>query len=70
MDERLFPKKLVAEIAVFILGLAPSTKVNANEPPGPQIEQEHDRGGTTCGRSEQLGRGPPRCSQDRGEEAH
>jgi len=28
--------------------------------------QEHDRGRTSCGRSEELGRGPPRHSQDRG----
>jgi hypothetical protein len=35
----------------------------------PQTEQEHDRGGTSCGRSEELGRGPPGRSQDRGEEA-
>jgi hypothetical protein len=39
------------------------------EPLHPHTAQEHDRGGTGCGRSEELGRGPPRRSQDRGEEA-
>jgi hypothetical protein len=35
------------------------------EPPHPQTEQEHDRGGTSCGISDELGRGPRRRSQDR-----
>jgi hypothetical protein len=39
------------------------------EPPHPHTEQEHDRGGASRGRPEELGRGPPCRSQDRGEEA-
>jgi hypothetical protein len=34
-----------------------------------QIKQEHDRGVTGYSRLEELGRDPPRRSQDRGEEA-
>jgi hypothetical protein len=33
MEVLMKGKKLVAEIAVLILGLAPSTKVNANDSP-------------------------------------
>jgi hypothetical protein len=48
---------------------SPRPRRPSAEPPHPHTEQEHDRGGTSCGRSEELGRGPPRRSQDRGEEA-
>jgi len=48
---------------------SPRPRRPSAEPPHPHTEQEHDRDGTSCGRSEEPGRGPPRRSQDPGEEA-
>jgi hypothetical protein len=39
------------------------------KPPYPQTKQEHDRGRTSCNILEELGHGPRRRNQDRGEEA-
>jgi hypothetical protein len=48
---------------------SPRPRRPSAEPPHPQTEHQHDRGGTSCGISDELGRGPRRRSQDRGEEA-
>jgi len=48
---------------------SPRPRRPSSKPPHPHTKQEHDRGGTNYSRLEELGRGPPCRSQDRGKEA-